>query len=154
MNFKKILILLCFISAFSLNAQEEQTKEIFKVVEQMPRFYSEECEEFAEDDLAEAKSCAQKAMLEFIYSNIKYPPKARESGIQGTVVIRFVVREDGWVEDAEILRNVDGGCGEEALRVVEMMPDWLPGVQRGRAVSVYYNLPIKFGLENAKRRSN
>lgn len=152
MNFKNTLLLFCFLSTFSINAQEE---EIFRIVEQMPRFVSEECEELAEyDDLTEVRTCAQKAMLQFIYKNIKYPAEARETGISGTVVVRYVVAKDGSIQEAEVTREIGGGCGDEALRVVEMMPDWLPGVQGGRAVSVYYNLPIKFGLTKTKKRRN
>lgn len=146
MNFKKILILLCFFSALSLHAQEEKTEDSFEMPERMPRFYSEECEELAEDDIAETRRCAQKMALQFIYRNIKYPPKARESGIQGTVVIKYQVGKDGSIQNAEIARDIGGGCGEEALRVIEMMPDWLPAYQRGRFLPVTMNMPIKFGL--------
>lgn len=128
--------------------REPEIKEIFRVVEQMPRFPG--CENIEGDDKAK-KACADQKLLEFIYQNIKFPAVARENGIQGTVVVNFVVNTDGSVTDIEVLRDVGGGCGEEARRVVEMMnslPDkWTPGRQRGKAVRVSYTLPVKFRLE-------
>lgn len=121
-------------------------KEIFKVVEDMPRFPG--CEELGTKE--EKKACSQAKMLEFIYSNIRYPAMARDNNISGTVVIRFVVDEDGSIGNGEIVRDIGGDCGKEALRVVNLMNDlperWTPGKQRGRAVPVYFNLPVKFVL--------
>ncbi|MEM1319625.1 MAG: energy transducer TonB [Bacteroidota bacterium] len=126
--------------------EEPEIEEIFKVVEEMPRFPG--CED--EMDKALRKQCAAKRMLEFIYRNIKYPEIARESGVQGTVVIRFVVDKDGTVKEPTILREIGAQCGKEALRVVELMNSmpqrWIPGKQRGKPVKVYFNLPVKFKL--------
>ncbi len=127
---------------------EPEVEEIFKVVEEMPRFPG--CEEMmASAD--EKRMCANRKMLEFIYENIKYPSVARDNNIEGTVVISFVVDEKGVVSDAQVVRDIGGGCGAEALRIVEMMNDmperWTPGKQRGRAVKVLFNLPVKFRLE-------
>ncbi len=125
---------------------EPEVEEIFQVVEEMPRFPG--CENKAE---AERKACADKKMLEFIYKNIKYPPIARENGVEGTVVVTFVVEKDGSVTDARILRDIGAQCGSEGLRVVQMMNNmsqkWSPGKQRGKPVRVQFNLPIKFRLE-------
>lgn len=124
-----------------------KVKEIFKVVEDMPRFPG--CEAMASVD--EKKACSQEQLLAFIYKNIKYPPMARDNNVEGTVVVRFVVTETGAIEDAEVLRDIGAGCGEEALRVVNLMNDlperWTPGKQRGRSVPVYFNLPVKFVLK-------
>lgn len=126
---------------------EPEVEEIFQVVEEMPRFPG--CEDIS--DKAERKTCSQKKMLEFIYKNIKYPPIARENGVEGTVVIRFVVDKSGKVQEPTILRDIGAQCGSEALRVVEMMnkmgKKWIPGKQRGKPVKVYFNLPVKFKLE-------
>jgi protein TonB len=127
---------------------EPKIKEIFRVVEQMPRFPG--CENIQGDDKAK-KACADQKLLEFIYQNIKFPAVARENGIQGTVVVNFVVNDDGSVTEVQVLRDIGGGCGDEAKRVVELMnnlPDkWTPGRQRGKAVRVSYTLPVKFRLE-------
>ena len=86
----------------------------------------------------------EEAMFEFIRDNIKYPPAARDAGIKGRVYIQFVVDKKGKISNVEVLRGIGGGCEEEAMRVVEMMPKWTPGEQAGRKVSVIYRLPFKF----------
>jgi protein TonB len=127
---------------------EPVVEEIFKVVEDMPRFPG--CEDMG-GTKQEKKACADKKMLEFIYKNIKYPAIARENGVDGTVVIQFVVEKDGSITDAKIVRDIGATCGAEALRVVNLMNQegyqWIPGKQRGRPVKVQFNLPVKFKLE-------
>jgi protein TonB len=121
--------------------------EIFRVVEEMPRFPG--CEDL--QDMASKRACAEKKLIDYIYSNIQYPRVARENNVEGTVVIQFVVSPEGKIQDAVIVRDVGGGCGQEALRVVNSMKDmqesWIPGKQRGRAVPVLLNLPVRFKLE-------
>jgi len=73
-------------------------------------------------------------------------PIARESAIEGTVVLRFTVEKDGSISDVNTLKGVGGGCTNESVRVIKGMPNWIPGKQRGKAVRVQYNLPIKFQL--------
>lgn len=88
-----------------------------------------------------------EARIEFIRSNIKYPEEAREKGIQGTVFVNFVIESDGSVSNIRVLRGIGSGCDEEAVRVVENMPRWIPGKQKGEAVRVQFNMPIRFVLE-------
>ena len=127
--------------------QKESSDEVFKVVEQMPRFPG--CEENTTDEAR--KDCAFKKLLEHVYQNIKYPAEARTDGIEGTTVIQFVVSKEGRIKDEKIVRKLGAGCDEEALRVVRKMREdniiWIPGYQQGKAVSVQYNLPVKFKLE-------
>lgn len=124
-----------------------KVEEIFKVVEEMPRFPG--CEN--EPDAKAKKACADKKLIQYIYKNIKYPAIARENGVEGRVYIQFVVEKDGTVGDAKILRDIGAGCGEDALRVVKEMNNlpqkWSPGKQRGTPVRVYYTLPVIFKLE-------
>ena len=108
---------------------EVQEQEIFQVVENAPAFPG--------GDLARMK---------FLQDNIRYPAMARESGIQGTVYVTFVVERNGSVTDVKILRGIGGGCDEEALRVIKNMPKWEPGKQRGKPVRVQFNMPLKFTL--------
>lgn len=89
----------------------------------------------------------EKALLAYISSNTKYPQLARENGIQGKVYVQFVVAADGNVKDPKVVRGIGGGCDEEAIRVVKTLPPWKAGKQGGRAVPVYYNLPIIFTLK-------
>ncbi len=83
----------------------------------------------------------------YLQKNVKYPPAARESGIQGRVYVNFVIEKDGAVSRVRVIRGIGGGCDEEAVRVVKNMPRWKPGVQRGKPVRVSFNLPIKFTLQ-------
>ncbi|MBC7885699.1 MAG: energy transducer TonB [Saprospiraceae bacterium] len=121
--------------------------EIFKVVEQMPRFPG--CEDKGTDK--EKEDCAKGKMLEYIYKNLKYPAIARENGVEGQVVLQFVVDKDGSITDTKIVRDIGAGCGSAAELVVNGMNNmgkkWTPGKQRGRPVRVLYTLPVKFKLE-------
>lgn len=121
---------------------EENEEEIYKVVQVQPAFPG--CDN--ETEPRERKTCAEINMLKFIYSNVKYPDEARASKIEGTVYVKFVVEKDGRITDAELVRDIGGGCGDEALRVVNMMPIWTPGTQDGNPVRVQFNLPVKFKL--------
>jgi TonB family protein len=127
---------------------EPVVEERFKVVETMPRFPG--CEDIGGTS-QEKKACADVKMLEFIYKHLKYPAIARENGVDGTVVIQFVVEKDGSITNAKIVRDIGATCGAEALRVVNLMNQegyqWIPGTQRGRPVKVQFNLPVKFKFE-------
>ena len=92
----------------------------------------------------------EKEMIKFISDNIKYPPKAKEMGIQGTVIASFIVNDKGKVVNVKIARGVGSGCDEEALRVINSMPDWIPGKQGGKEVAVSYKLPVAFRLQSEK----
>ncbi len=104
--------------------------KIFVIVEQRPFFEG-----------------GDAALFKYLSQNLLYPTLARENGIEGTVVIQFVVNTDGSIVNTNIARDIGGGCGEEALRVVRGMPKWQTGRQRGKAVRVQFNLPIRFKLQ-------
>lgn len=110
--------------------EDPDDKKIFSFVQQKPEFPDGEA-----------------ALLKYLYANIKYPPIARENGIEGQVVVRFVVSKTGKIDDVKILRSLGGGCDEEASRVVRAMPAWKPGKHNGKAVNCTYTLPIKFQLQ-------
>jgi len=88
----------------------------------------------------------QTAMTKFIAENIKYPKEAKEKGIKGTVFINFIIDKEGNVTHSKVLKGIGGGCDEEALRVINMMPKWTPGEQVGKKVLVKINVPIRFVL--------
>jgi len=88
------------------------------------------------------------ALLNFLGSNIEYPAGARESNIQGTVYVSYIIEPDGSVTNVTVVRGIGGGCDEEAVRVVRMMPKWKPGIQLGKPVRVQFNLPIRFILHD------
>lgn len=107
----------------------EETK-IFTVVEQMPMFPG-----------------GDAALMGYLRDNIKYPTVAAENGVQGRVVVGFVVERDGSITDVNILRGVDPSLDREAMRVVKSMPRWTPGKQNGSAVRVKYQVPVSFRLQ-------
>lgn len=108
--------------------------EPFTIVEEMPEFPG-----------------GQEAMFAYIGKELKYPEQAVEEGIEGVVFISFVVEKDGSITHVSVLRGIGGGCNEEAVRVVSAMPNWKPGKQRGEAVRVKYNLPIRYKLTGGKK---
>ena len=103
--------------------------EVMTVVEEMPEFPR-----------------GQEALMRYLGSKIEYPVDAVENGIEGTVFITFVVEPDGRITNVMPLRGLGAGLTEEAIRVAKGMPNWKPGMQRGKAVRVQYNLPIRFKL--------
>lgn len=117
-------------------AFKKNTPATFVSVEQMPRFAHS-----ADDEESLRKIGA------YLNARISYPEAARESGIEGTVVIRFLVGPQGNLSDIQLVgSDPGGGLGEEALRVVRSMPRWIPGRQNGRPVSVWFTLPVSFRL--------
>lgn len=86
------------------------------------------------------------ALYQYLSENISYPLMAKEADIQGTVYLSFIVGKTGEITDVKVLRGIGGGCDEEAIRVVQSMPRWEPGKQRGVPVIVRFNLPVKFIL--------
>ncbi len=136
--------------AYEGNTKEmevEESAEIFKIVQQMPRFPG--CEDLIGSD-KEKEKCAKEKMVEYIYRIQNYPYLAKENKVEGMAVLRFVINENGSIDKIEILRDPGSGCGEEAFRIVESMNNmeakWTPGFSKGNPVKVLYTLPIKFKL--------
>ena len=151
MKFLNLLILFSISLmnfSFAQTPPASKTTEIFKVVEQFPHFPG--CEEITNQKAK--KGCSQEKMLQYLFENLNYPVVARTNGVEGTVVITFVVEKDGSISNAEILREIGAGCGTEALRVVNTMPKWNPGKQEGKPVRVQFNIPVRFKLEGRKER--
>lgn len=88
------------------------------------------------------------ALLKFLGDNIKYPPVAKQAGISGTVILSFLVEKDGSISNVKVIHGIGGGCNEEAIRVVSMMPKWSPGKQRGKAVRTQFQIPLVFFLRS------
>ena len=88
-----------------------------------------------------------KALMEFINSNIKYPEEAKNKLIQGRVILRFAVMASGKVGNVSVLKSVDPSLDEEATRVIEALPEWKPGRQGGKPVNVWYSVPVTFQLK-------
>ncbi|MCO4291265.1 TonB family protein [Solitalea sp. MAHUQ-68] len=112
------------------NEVVEDTQEIFYHVEENPEYPG-----------------GMEQIGRFISKTLRYPPMARENGVQGRVTVTFVVEKDGSITDVQVLRGIGSGCDEEAARVVKAMPKWKPGKQNGKPVRVHFSLPIMFRLD-------
>lgn len=108
----------------------EETEEVFLIVEQMPEFPG-----------------GDEALRKYLATSVKYPVIAQENGIQGRVFVAFVVDKNGNVTNVRVARPFDPNLDKEAVRVVQSMPKWTPGKQRGKAVKVSYTVPINFVLQ-------
>jgi len=102
-------------------------EEIFYVVEDMPKFPG-----------------GTTALKTYIYTNLEYPAEAKKQGIEGEAIVRYLITEKGNPTDVEVLSSTYKGFDEPAMKVIREMPDWSPGMQRGKAVKVWYVIPIKF----------
>lgn len=132
----KIFLSFIIVITFSVTgcSQEPKTvseEEVFTIVENMPDFVG-----------------GREGLSEYLKTNIIYPEEAKVNGIQGNVYVNFVVNKEGKLIEVRIIRGVHKLLDAEALRVVNAMPKWTPGTQRGKRVAVSYNLPVKFILEN------
>lgn len=109
---------------------QPESDRVFSVVEQMPSFPG-----------------GMGAMMQYLSSNIKYPKEAEKKGIQGRVLLSFIVQTDGSITDVRISKSVDPSLDKEAIRVVKSMPKWIPGRQNGEPVRVKYTFPVTFRLQ-------
>ena len=109
----------------------KKPEEVFRSVEQMPQFPG-----------------GDAALMKFLSSHINYPPMAAENGVQGKVIVQFVVDKTGKVGEVKVIRSLDKDLDHEAIRVCQALPKFTPGRQNGRPVSVWYTLPIQFKLQS------
>ena len=107
------------------------TSQVYQIIEEMPEFPG-----------------GLDALVTFVSNNLKYPQTAQETGIQGKVHVQFIVEPDGSISNIKISKGIGGGCDEEAIRVVSIMPRWKPGKHEGKFVRVSYILPINFKLKD------
>jgi TonB family protein len=119
------------------NTQDPQKDPVFTVVEQLPEYPG-----------------GEEARIKFIGDNINYPKEAVKNGITGTVYVTFIIEKDGSISNVKVLRGIGGGCDEEAVRVISIMPNWKPGLQGGQPVRVQFNMPIKFDLNDENDKQN
>ena len=124
------------LSKEELAAIKRAEEQVFTVVEKMPEYPG-----------------GQKALLKYLASSVKYPESAMRNGVEGRVSCSFIVRKNGSITDAEVIRGVDPALNAEALRIINAMPEWSPGEQRGKAVNVKYTVPVSFRLANKHKAS-
>ena len=127
-----IFIVLAIMVTLSINAQSEAThveEKVYDVVEEMPQFPG-----------------GPSALFEYLSNNLQYPVVAEENGVQGRVIVTFIVEKDGSISNAKVVKAVDPALDKEAIRLVESMPNWIPGKQNGEPVRVKYTVPVTFRL--------
>lgn len=138
------------VEDIDINAEVDQNEVIEEYVYEAPEIEEEEIVEeevfLSVEENPEFPGGTAK-LLEYVRKNLKYPMMARESDIQGRVFVGFVVEKDGSISNVQVIRGIGGGCDEEAVRVVQSMPKFKPGKQRGNPVRVQYTLPIVFKLQ-------
>ena len=139
---KKILFIALLSFGFMANAmaqhfdegeeviEQSESDKVFEVAEKMPSFPG-----------------GQDALFDFIEKNIKYPKVAEDNGIQGRVILTFIVKKDGSLSDVRVAKSVDPSLDKEAVRIIKSMPKWNPGIHRGRYVNVKFTVPVTFRLQ-------
>ena len=132
---KKLFVMLLLAVCCHMTAQAQKTvvsqtnQKVYESVEQMPEYPG-----------------GMQAMVEFLQTNMKYPEDAAKQKVEGRVMVQFVVETDGSISDVHVARQVFPSLDAEAVRVVQVMPKWTPGKEKGRVVRVKYNLPIVFRM--------
>ena len=119
------------IASDSVNVDEEENLSTYEMVESMPSFPG-----------------GPSALFEYLARNIMYPVVAEENGIQGRVIVTFIVEKDGSITDVRVIKPVDPSLDKEAMRVIKSMPRWIPGIQKGVPVRVKYTVPVTFRLDD------
>lgn len=118
-------------SAFPQSTGRTDSRQVLVTAEQMPEFKG-----------------GTQAMMKFLHDNIHYPDSARAHGVEGRVLVTFVVNPDGRISGVTPIGAPLGyGCEQEAVRVVRLMPKWVPGMQDGKPVAVKFNLPVRFSMQ-------
>ncbi|MBK7440395.1 MAG: energy transducer TonB [Bacteroidetes bacterium] len=152
---KYILFLFMFGICGAVNAQHTDSlhtqtdslltqKKIYDFLDQMPEFPG-----------------GFKALFDFMYANLQYPSEAIKKEIEGIVYVKFIVDEYGNISNPVVVRSIGGGCDEEAVRIINLMPQWNPGAENGKPAAVWYTLPVKFTIvdtfeenSNKKKKKN
>ena len=110
--------------------EQSESDKVFEVVDEMPSFPG-----------------GQGAMYDFMARNIQYPKVAEENGVQGRVIVTFIVKKDGSLSDVRVVKSVDPALDKEAVRLIKSMPKWSPGIEKGQFVNVKFTVPVTFRLQ-------
>jgi protein TonB len=165
MNMRQLLFALTMMTTVTVSARnyhetaalsvplDSADTKVFDVVEQMPSFAGGEYVVRYRDEEGnvheQTKTCppGQAGLFQYLSNTIQYPVVAEENGVQGRVIVTFVVERDGSITDVKVVKSVDPSLDREAVRVVRSMPKWTPGKQKGDAVRVKYTMPVTFRLQ-------
>lgn len=123
--------------------EETNNGRVYTRVSHMPYFPG--CDNL-KDKSKEKRECSNQRLIEYVSSYLTYPDEAKSKSIEGIVYVSFIIDEEGNVIDPTVERDIGGGCGAEALRVVSTMAQWESGREKGKAVKTKMNLPVRFFL--------
>ncbi len=140
MRLSSFVILFILISK-PIYSSAQNTEMVYTVVDQMPYFQG--CDNYALGS-DQKRNCSNQEVVNYITNTLSYPEQAKLEGLEGIVYISFVVSKDGAIVQPKILKDIGGGCGVEAIRVVQSMPNWIPGELKETSVAVQLQLPIQF----------
>ncbi len=130
LGFAMIFVAMSFLPSLSMAQATDQMEDVVSNPDVKPEYQG-----------------GNSAMFEFIQKNTTYPEQAKKEKVSGTVYVSFVIDKMGRVTQTKVVRGISHGCSEEAVRVVNAMPNWTPGTHAGKAVNVLMNLPVKFALQ-------
>lgn len=126
-----------------IKVAEKSVPEVFIIAEKMP--CTIDCIKLENE--VEPRACTQNAILSFMYANLEYPQAARETTIEGTIIVSFVISHTGSLDGIKIIRDIGGGCGQAVVNVLKKLQSWSPGTQNNKKVNVKMTIPVKFNLE-------
>lgn len=126
---KNTIKILVFVSFLLLIYSCSSNNRVYTIVEEMPSY-----------------SGGEAAMYKFIHENLRYPTTKQENAIQGRIILRFIISKTGKIKNIEKVKDTGESLADSLIKVIEKMPDWNPGKQNGKAVDVFYTLPIQIHL--------
>ena len=139
---KFVRLTLLFVVFVCLSTALSAQDPVYSLVEEAPRFFSKNCE--TQGNPLDKQHCSKFAFKDYVKANLRYPREAQTKGIKGIVLLEVVVEKDGTVVLSRVLRDIGGGCADEAARLVKAMPKWIPGKKGGKIVRVKTPLTVKF----------
>ncbi|MBR5781508.1 MAG: energy transducer TonB [Bacteroidales bacterium] len=127
---KKLFLIMFFMAFVSVNAysqSDDSDNEVYSMVDERAQFPG-----------------GQNEMLKYLQENLQYPEAAKANNVHGRVIVKFIVERDGSLSDIKVMKGIGSGCNEEAIRLIQSMPKWKPGKNKGKEVRVSMMVPVNF----------
>lgn len=148
----KVTLTVVLLTVLSVKSFAFASKPI--EVEKILDLYSEISYLPPNDTIMPKFAYGEDSLMKFIAKNIKYPAKAKEAGIKGTVYVSFIVDEQGNITNTKVVKGIGGGCDEESIRVISSMPKWIPAEKNGQKIAARVFIPIRFVLSTPPPPTN
>ena len=127
---KKLFLIMFFMAFVSVNAysqSDDSDNEVYSMVDERAQFPG-----------------GQNEMLKYLQENLQYPEAAKANNVHGRVIVKFIIERDGSLSDIKVMKGIGSGCNEEAIRLIQSMPKWKPGKNKGKEVRVSMMVPVNF----------